>query len=79
VDGIIALLERLAEDRELVNSAAAHARRLFEERYDKPEGVARVVDLLLSAMMRDERAASLIASGTPEISESDLLRDIAPK
>ena len=79
VEGIIALIERLAEDRQLVHLAAAHSRRLFEERYDKPEGVARVVDLLLSAMMREERAASRIESGTPEISESDLLRDIAPK
>src|SRR5450755_3399276 len=44
--GLVRLLQRLEQDRSLVQEAGARARRAFEKHYDKPIGVARILSIL---------------------------------
>jgi glycosyltransferase involved in cell wall biosynthesis len=44
--GMVKLLERLEQDRTLVREAGAQARRAFENHYDRPIGVARILSIL---------------------------------
>jgi len=46
VAGMVRLLKRLEQDRTLVREAGARARRAFEEYYDRPIGVARILSIL---------------------------------
>jgi len=46
VPGMVRLLIRLEQDRSLVREAGARARRAFEDHYDTPIGVARVLSIL---------------------------------
>src|SRR6267378_1380232 len=46
VAGMVRLLKRLEQDRTLVQEAGARARRAFEEYYDRPIGVARILSIL---------------------------------
>ena len=43
---MLALLNRLEQDRGLVRNSGARARRAFEECYDRPIGVARILSIL---------------------------------
>jgi glycosyltransferase involved in cell wall biosynthesis len=43
---LVRLLDRLAGDRALAEGAAARARRAFLARYDRPAGVARILEIL---------------------------------
>jgi glycosyltransferase involved in cell wall biosynthesis len=44
--GLVRLLERLEQDRSLVREAGGRARRAFEQFYDKPIGVERILSIL---------------------------------
>jgi colanic acid biosynthesis glycosyl transferase WcaI len=44
--GLVGLLERLEQDRSLVREAGGRARRAFEQFYDKPIGVERILSIL---------------------------------
>ncbi len=46
VAGMIRLLERLERNRGLVRETGARARRAFEEFYDRPIGVARILSII---------------------------------
>ena len=46
VPGMVRLLIRLEQDRSLVQAAGARARRAFEDHYDRPIGVARILSTL---------------------------------
>ena len=46
VPGMVRLLIRLEQDRSLVREAGARARRAFEDHYDRPIGVARILSIL---------------------------------
>ena len=46
VQGLVALLERLSEDRAEIRELGARARQAFEEHYDLPIGVARIAAIL---------------------------------
>ncbi len=53
--GMVCLLEQLEQDRNLVREAGARARCAFEEDYDRPIGVARILSIL---GLSDSRATS---------------------
>jgi colanic acid biosynthesis glycosyl transferase WcaI len=44
--GLISLLETLSSERHLLSEAGARARQAFEQHYDRPMGVARIVKIL---------------------------------
>ena len=46
VDGLIALLDRLARQPDELRAAGARARAAFEEHYDLPEGAGRICEIL---------------------------------
>jgi len=46
VESMVALLKRLEQDRSLVRDSGARARRAFEECYDRPIGVTRILSIL---------------------------------
>jgi glycosyltransferase involved in cell wall biosynthesis len=79
VEGVISRIEQLRSNRELLYAASVQALRVFHKKYDKPQGVGRVVDLLLSDLI--ERQTALTRRISPraeaEISETDLLQDSA--
>jgi hypothetical protein len=43
---LLSLLERLSADRHLIFEAGARARRAFEQHYDRPMGVARILHVM---------------------------------
>jgi len=59
----VLLLNRLEQDRSLVREAGARARRAFEDHYDRPIGVARVLSILgLSVTSRAARVSCVAES-----------------
>jgi colanic acid biosynthesis glycosyl transferase WcaI len=63
VPGMVRLLIRLEQDRSLVREAGARARRAFEDHYDRPIGVARVLSILgLSVTSRTARVSCVAES-----------------
>ena len=46
--GLASLLETLSSERHLISEAGARARRAFEQHYDRPIGVSRIVKVLAS-------------------------------
>ena len=63
VPGMVRLLVRLEQDRTLVREAGARARRAFEDHYDRPIGVARVLSILgLSGTSRMARVSGVAES-----------------
>jgi hypothetical protein len=68
VEGILALIQQLGSDRDLLKQASNHARRSFREKYDKPQGPRRVATLLLSKTAKPR----VIRRVEAEISETDL-------
>lgn len=45
-DAMVRLLHRLEQDRGLVREAGARARTAFEQYYDRPIGVGRILSIL---------------------------------
>ena len=63
--GLVRLLERLEQDRSLVREAGGRARRAFEQFYDKPIGVERILSILgVSETPRPNPAFAAITSST---------------
>jgi colanic acid biosynthesis glycosyl transferase WcaI len=63
VAGMVQLLKRLEKDRSLVREAGARARRAFDDHYDRPIGVARVLSILgLSVTSRTARVSCVAES-----------------
>jgi glycosyltransferase involved in cell wall biosynthesis len=63
VPGMVRLLIRLEQDRSLVREAGARARRAFENHYDRPIGVGRVLSILgLSGTSRTARVSCVAES-----------------
>jgi colanic acid biosynthesis glycosyl transferase WcaI len=63
VPAMVRLLTRLEQDRSLVREAGARARRAFEDHYDRPIGVARVLSILgLSVTSRMARVSCVAES-----------------
>jgi len=63
VPGMVRLRIRLEQDRSLVREAGARARRAFEDHYDRPIGVARVLSILgLSVTSRTARVSCVAES-----------------
>ena len=63
--GLVHLLERLEQDRSLVWEAGGRARRAFEQFYDKPIGVERILSILgVSELARPNPAFARITSST---------------
>ena len=61
--GLVHLLERLEQDRSLVREAGGRARRAFEQFYDKPIGVERILSILgVSELPRPNPAYAGITS-----------------
>ena len=61
--GLVHLLERLEQDRSLVREAGGRARRAFEQFYDKPIGVERILSILgVSELPRPNPAFAGITS-----------------
>ena len=46
IDGLVRLLERLDADRKAVRDAGRRSREAFEQHYDLPIGVQRIIDIL---------------------------------
>ena len=46
IDGLVHLLERLEADREAVHDAGRRSREAFEQHYDLPIGVQRIINIL---------------------------------
>src|ERR1019366_1497803 len=65
--GLVRLLERLEQDRSLVQEAGARARSAFEKHYDKPIGVARILAILGVSETPSPAPASLIAASSVEL------------
>ena len=63
VQGLVGLLRQLDQDRGLLNDAGVRARGAFEEHYDKPIGVARVLSILGISPVRTPTIAVAAASG----------------
>jgi glycosyltransferase involved in cell wall biosynthesis len=59
--GFVRLLERLEQDRNLVREAGARARHAFEEYYDKPIGIARILSILGVSETREPSPACGVA------------------
>ncbi|MGH9547249.1 MAG: glycosyltransferase family 4 protein [Terriglobales bacterium] len=59
--GMVRLLRRLDEDRNLVREAGARARRAFEKFYDRPIGVARILSIL--GVSETPKASAAVATG----------------
>jgi colanic acid biosynthesis glycosyl transferase WcaI len=63
--GLVRLLERLEQDRSLVREAGGRARRAFEQFYDKPIGVERILSILgVSETPRPDPAFAAITPST---------------
>jgi colanic acid biosynthesis glycosyl transferase WcaI len=77
VEGVISLIEQLRSDRDLLEAVSVQALRIFHRKYDKPLGVRRVADMLLSDLVESQTA--LIPGVEAEISETSLLQDSAPQ
>jgi glycosyltransferase involved in cell wall biosynthesis len=61
VAGMVRLLTRLEQDRSLVREAGARARRAFEDHYDRPIGVGRILSVLGLAEMSRPSPVSCVA------------------
>jgi putative colanic acid biosynthesis glycosyltransferase WcaI len=64
VAGMIRLLKRLEQDRTLAREAGARARRAFEEYYDRPIGVARILSILGLSEASGPTNTSCVAEAT---------------
>jgi colanic acid biosynthesis glycosyl transferase WcaI len=62
--GMVRLLERLKQDRALLQEAGSRARSVFEKYYDKPIGVARVLSILGLSETSPLTSASVVAAPT---------------
>jgi colanic acid biosynthesis glycosyl transferase WcaI len=78
VEGVLSLLEQMISRPDLLEFAATQARRVFSSMYDKPQGVERVVGLLLSSVNADRHSPQRVRPQT-EILETPLFQDSAPK
>ena len=64
VAGMVKLLKRLEQDRTLVREAGARARCAFEEYYDRPIGVARILSILGLSEVSGPNNTSCVAEAT---------------
>jgi putative colanic acid biosynthesis glycosyltransferase WcaI len=64
VAGMVQLLKRLEQDRDLVREAGARARRAFEKYYDRPMGVMRILSILGLSETSRPTPASCVAEST---------------
>jgi colanic acid biosynthesis glycosyl transferase WcaI len=60
VEGLVGLLQRLADEPELVWSAGGRAREVFLRHYDLPQGVGRVCEALGCPIEESERLSAAI-------------------
>jgi glycosyltransferase involved in cell wall biosynthesis len=64
VQGLIALLEKLFEDRRLIRDAGARARQVFIQHYDLVHGVTRISNILRLSAMPDSTPEDKQGSGS---------------
>lgn len=64
-DAMVRLLHRLEQDRGLVQEAGARARTAFEQYYDRPIGVGRILSIL--GFIETSRATSVRAVASPSV------------
>jgi glycosyltransferase involved in cell wall biosynthesis len=62
--GMVYLLKQLEQDRNLVREAGARARCAFEEYYDRPIGVKRILSILGLSAASGPAAAPAVATST---------------
>ena len=61
-EGMVRLLKRLEQDRDLVRESGARARRAFEKYYDRPIGVARILSIL--GLLEPSRSTPVYAASS---------------